>query len=63
MSDHISTPMIAWFLFVLIGGWLLANALYDLSASWLRERVRARTTETDGDGTVGVHGQPFSIDR
>lgn len=48
MSEHVSTLLIAWFLFLLIGGWLLANALIDLGASWLRERLRSRKTTVEG---------------
>ena len=53
MSEHVSTLLIAWFLFLLIGGWLLANALIDLGASWLRERIRSRKTVVDvGESSV-----------
>lgn len=42
MDEQISTVVMAWFLFLLIGGWLLANALIDLGANWLRERLREK---------------------
>ncbi len=46
MSEHISTLLLGWFVFLLICGWLLANALIDISAHWILNRLRSRKSVT-----------------
>ena len=36
MTDHLSMVMIGWFIFLLIGVWVLINALIDLTARHVR---------------------------
>lgn len=36
MTDHLSMVLIGWFLFLLIGSWVLVNALIDLTARHVR---------------------------
>ena len=36
MTDHLSMVMIGWFFFLLIGAWVLVNALIDLTAKQVR---------------------------
>jgi hypothetical protein len=51
MGEHYDTLLVAWLFILLIGGWLLVNALVDLGArrfrEWLARRgviLRARWT-------------------
>jgi hypothetical protein len=39
MTEHYSTFLIGWMFFLLIGGWVLVNALIDLGARHLRRWV------------------------
>ena len=36
MTDHLNMVMIGWFFFLLIGAWVLVNALIDLTAKQVR---------------------------
>lgn len=36
MTDHLSMVLIGWFFFLLIGSWVLVNALIDLTARHIR---------------------------
>jgi hypothetical protein len=36
MTDHLSMVMIGWFFFLLIGVWVLVNALIDLTSKQIR---------------------------
>ena len=42
MAEHFNMLVIAWLFMVLIGGWLLVNALIDLGARRLREWLSGR---------------------
>ena len=42
MGEHYDTLLVAWLFILLIGGWLLVNALVDLGARRLREWLMAR---------------------
>ncbi|MER3438843.1 MAG: hypothetical protein C4346_15340 [Chloroflexota bacterium] len=42
MAEHFNMLVIAWLFMVLIGGWLLVNALIDLGARRLREWLSSR---------------------
>lgn len=42
MGEHYDTLLVAWLFMVLIGGWLLVNALVDLGARWVREWLMER---------------------
>lgn len=56
MTDHFDMVMIGWFLFLLIGIWVLVNALIDLTAKqvrrWITERWRV-----DPQSVHGVAGR------
>ena len=42
MSEHYNMLLVAWLFILLIGGWLLINALIDLGARRFREWLTAR---------------------
>ncbi len=42
MTDQFSMFLIGWLFFLLIGGWVLVNALIDLSAKQIRRWVAER---------------------
>jgi hypothetical protein len=42
MGEHYDTLLVAWLFILLIGGWLLVNALVDLGARWFREWLAGR---------------------
>ncbi len=42
MGEHYDTLLVAWLFILLIGGWLLINALVDLGARWFREWLTGR---------------------
>ncbi len=42
MGEHYDTLLVAWLFILLIGGWLLVNALVDLGARRFREWLAAR---------------------
>jgi hypothetical protein len=48
MTDHYSTFLIAWMFIVLIGTWVLVNALIDLGAKrirrWFSDRWAGQST-------------------
>ena len=48
MIEHYSTVLVAWMFIVLIGGWVLVNALIDLGARRVR-RWMADRWETQAD--------------
>jgi hypothetical protein len=43
MGEHYDTLLVAWLFILLIGGWLLVNALVDLGARWFREWLTGRS--------------------
>jgi hypothetical protein len=47
MSDAYSTVMVATVLLILICGWLLVNAIIDLSARHVRQLWSKRRTESE----------------
>jgi hypothetical protein len=42
MGEHYDTLLVAWLFILLIGGWLLVNALVDLGARWFRTWLAGR---------------------
>lgn len=42
MGEHYDTLLVAWLFILLIGGWLLVNALVDLGARWFRDWLTGR---------------------
>jgi hypothetical protein len=42
MTEHYNMLLVAWLFIVLIGGWLLVNALIDLGARRFREWLGGR---------------------
>lgn len=42
MAEHYSVFLVAWLFILLIGGWLLINALIDLGARRVREWIVGR---------------------
>jgi hypothetical protein len=42
MGEHYDTLLVAWLFILLIGGWLLVNALVDLGARRFREWLGGR---------------------
>ena len=46
MGEHYDTLLVAWLFILLIGGWLLVNALVDLGARRFRQWLIARGLES-----------------
>ncbi|HEY7033268.1 MAG TPA: hypothetical protein VH482_18150 [Thermomicrobiales bacterium] len=55
MGEHYDTLLVAWLFILIIGGWLLVNALVDLGARRLREWLFGRG--------VGPRGRWFGRGR
>lgn len=47
MTDQYNTVLMLWLLLLLIGCWLVANALLDLGARYVRRRISDHFTTTD----------------
>lgn len=46
MGEHYDTLLVAWLFILLIGGWLLVNALVDLGARRFREWLVGRESHS-----------------
>ena len=62
MAEHYNMLVIAWLFMILIGGWLLVNALIDLGARrirrWLAERWSAPWSRWGGRRLGGASATP-----